>query len=67
MSSERRVLITGVSAGIGFACAETFTAEGWTVVGFDRTPPPPAFMAPIRSLPAELVTPKVASNESDGV
>ena len=37
----RRVLVTGVSGGIGAATAEAFLADGWEVIGFDRTDPPP--------------------------
>jgi len=43
MSQQRRVVITGVSGGIGSACAATFAAEGWTVIGFDRAQPTASF------------------------
>ncbi len=36
----RRVLLTGVSGGIGAATARAFLADGWEVIGFDRTDPP---------------------------
>lgn len=36
----RRVLITGVSGGIGQATAKVFLDDGWDVIGFDRTDPP---------------------------
>jgi NAD(P)-dependent dehydrogenase (short-subunit alcohol dehydrogenase family) len=32
------IMITGVSSGIGQACAERFAREGWTVVGTVRDP-----------------------------
>lgn len=35
-----RVIITGVSGGIGSATARVFLAEGWLVVGLDRVEPP---------------------------
>ncbi len=34
----RSILITGVSSGIGHACAELFAREGWRVIGTARTP-----------------------------
>ncbi len=35
-------IVTGSSSGIGRACTELLTDEGWTVVGFDRAPGGPA-------------------------
>lgn len=35
----KRVVVTGVSGGIGFAIAEQFLADGWAVIGFDRQQP----------------------------
>jgi len=43
MSEQRRVVITGVSGGIGSACADLFAGEGWFVIGFDRAAPPASF------------------------
>jgi NAD(P)-dependent dehydrogenase (short-subunit alcohol dehydrogenase family) len=42
------ILITGVSSGIGRACAELFTARGWDVTGTVRDPscPDPAACPP---------------------
>ncbi len=34
--SKRKVLITGVSGGIGYATAELFNENGWVVIGVDR-------------------------------
>ena len=49
MSDARRVVITGVSKGLGLAMAEQFIELGHTVIGcarsadaVDITPPPPA-------------------------
>jgi NAD(P)-dependent dehydrogenase (short-subunit alcohol dehydrogenase family) len=40
MSIQKRfVLITGVAGGIGYATAERFHDEGWTVFGVDRRQP----------------------------
>ena len=36
----RRVLITGVSSGIGLAQAQLFLENGWRVYGVDKTPSP---------------------------
>lgn len=36
----RRVLITGVSGGIGQAVTRAFLADRWEVIGFDRADPP---------------------------
>lgn len=33
----RKVFVTGVSGGIGSACAAQLAAEGWEVIGFDRS------------------------------
>lgn len=38
MSSEKTVLITGASSGIGRAAAELFAARGWTVAATMRRP-----------------------------
>lgn len=43
MTHDRRVVVTGVSGGIGSACAEAFRLEGWQVIGFDRTRPAASF------------------------
>lgn len=37
--SNRRVLITGVGGGIGQAAAKAFHANGWEVIGVDRSEP----------------------------
>ena len=37
---KRRVLITGVSGGIGSATAQVFLADEWDVIGLDTTEPP---------------------------
>ena len=37
--SNRHVLITGVCGGIGSATASAFQADGWTVIGADRSTP----------------------------
>lgn len=39
------VLVTGASGGIGNAVAARFLADGHTVFGLDREPPPPALAA----------------------
>lgn len=39
------VLVTGASGGIGSAVAARFLADGHTVCGLDREPPPPALAA----------------------
>lgn len=36
--ANRRVVITGVSGGIGAACGTAFADAGWDVIGFDRRP-----------------------------
>jgi NAD(P)-dependent dehydrogenase (short-subunit alcohol dehydrogenase family) len=36
--TDRRILITGASAGIGRAIAERFVRQGWTVLGTSRDP-----------------------------
>lgn len=41
MTEPKRVVITGVSGGIGSACARIFLADGWLVIGFDRVEPDP--------------------------
>ena len=43
MTHSKRVVVTGVSGGIGSACATRFADDGWEVIGFDRAPPPPTF------------------------
>jgi len=35
---DRYVLITGSAGGIGRACVELFTEQGWRVIGVDRAP-----------------------------
>lgn len=37
---SRVAVVTGVASGIGEATAARLTADGWTVVGIDRKPPP---------------------------
>ncbi len=37
--SNRQVLITGVCGGIGRATAKAFSANGWSVIGADRSEP----------------------------
>lgn len=39
MSSEARAVVTGSSAGIGAAIAQTLLDQGWAVTGFDRAAP----------------------------
>jgi len=41
VTRQRRALVTGVSGGIGRATAVAFVTDGWSVIGLDRTPPPP--------------------------
>ncbi|MFJ1511763.1 SDR family NAD(P)-dependent oxidoreductase [Cellulosimicrobium funkei] len=38
MSKQRSVVVTGSGKGIGRAVAARLTADGWTVVGLERTP-----------------------------
>ena len=38
--SERHVLVTGGSSGIGLAICRTLTTSGWRVLNFDIQPPP---------------------------
>lgn len=40
MTDRPRVLLTGVSGGIGSATARLFAARGWEVLGTDLDPPP---------------------------
>jgi NAD(P)-dependent dehydrogenase (short-subunit alcohol dehydrogenase family) len=46
-SSERVVLITGASAGIGLACADRLQANGWSVFGASRRSVPDPTWRPI--------------------
>jgi NAD(P)-dependent dehydrogenase (short-subunit alcohol dehydrogenase family) len=39
VSSERRVIVTGSSSGIGKAIAQALLDQGWRVTGFDVAPP----------------------------
>jgi NAD(P)-dependent dehydrogenase (short-subunit alcohol dehydrogenase family) len=53
------VLVTGASGGIGSAVAARFLADGHTVAGLDRAPPPPALAANVayRHLLHNLLSP----------
>ena len=39
MSNEARAVVTGSSAGIGAAIAQTLLDQGWAVTGLDRSAP----------------------------
>lgn len=38
MADERRAIVTGASSGIGAATVRKLQADGWSVVGIDRSP-----------------------------
>jgi NAD(P)-dependent dehydrogenase (short-subunit alcohol dehydrogenase family) len=55
--TERTVLITGASGGIGRACVEHFLDQGWTVLAVDIDPPQPNLPKGATFLQADLSVP----------